>query len=104
MRSLAPFFTGRGLGRGAASTNTDCVVSPPHPKFATRISTSPRKRGEVDRASRQTDSYKSHPALTDAALARRPEQRDVAIATARLDDVADAGERQMGTGHRELVG
>ena len=28
---LAPLFA----GRGAASTNTECAVSPPHPKFAT---------------------------------------------------------------------
>jgi len=30
----------------------------PSPEFAARISTSPRKRGEVNRASRQTDQTK----------------------------------------------
>jgi len=36
-------------------------VGSPHPKFAAQISTSPRNRGEVDQASRQTDSNKVVP-------------------------------------------
>ena len=46
MRSLSPFFTGRGLG--ALSTNSDSRRVPLTRRFAP---TSPRKRGEVITAS-----------------------------------------------------